>query len=299
MAKKPVIVFFGSPVFGKLILGRLVEEGFKVAAVVTQPDRSQGRGKKRLPTPVKSFAKEHKITAYTPENKRQLTNLKTKLKRLKPDLFVVASYGLIIPGETLEIPAKGALNVHPSLLPKYRGATPIQAAILSGDAETGVTVMLMDERMDHGPVVAQERITLDPAETLATATVKLARLGGELLVKTIPDYLKGEIIPQPQNHEEATYTKLLKKDDGKIGWGSSNEKIERMLRAYQPWPGVWTTVGEMTEQLDRELNNQRHKNLKLKILAAHLENGAIVIDTLQVEGKRPISFQDFIKGYLA
>ena len=299
MAKNPVIVFFGSPVFGKVVLNKMIGEGFKVAAVVTQPDRSQGRGKKRLPTPVKSLAKEKKITVYTPENKSQLKKLKTRLKKLKPDLFVVASYGLIIPEGTLEIPAKGSLNVHPSLLPSYRGATPIQAAILNGDTETGVTIMLMDERMDHGPLVAQKKVALEPDETLATATVKLAHLGGELLVKTIPNYLKGEIIPQPQNHEKATYTKLLKKEDGKISWGSSNEKIERMLRAYQPWPGVWTTVGELAEQLDRDLKNQRHKNLKLKILAAHLENGAIVMDTMQVEGKKPISFQDFIKGYLA
>ncbi len=298
MAKKPRIVFFGSPAFGQVILKRLLED-FAVAGVVTQPDRSRGRGRKRLPTPVKSFAKENKITAYNPENKKQLRDLKARLKRLKPDVFAVASYGMIIPQEILEIPKRGTFNVHPSLLPKYRGPSPIHATILHGDEKTGVTIMLMDEKMDHGPILAQKEIPISPEETTLTLTAKLAYFGSDLLVETIQRLLKDGITPQPQDHEKATYTKLIKKKDGHVDWDRmGNENIERMIRAYQPWPGVWTTVGEMADQLEQELRNKKHKNLKLKILAAHLENGVLALDRVQVEGKKPISLTDFGKGYL-
>jgi methionyl-tRNA formyltransferase len=299
MAKKPRIVFFGSPAFGQVILKSLLEKNFNVVAVVTQPDRSRGRGKKRLPTPAKSFAKENKITIYDPKNKKQLGDLEAKLKSIKPDVFAVASYGLIIPQRILEIPSKGVLNVHPSLLPKYRGPSPIQAAILHGDEETGITVMLVDEEMDHGPILSQKLIPISSRETTPTLTAKLAYFGGDLLIETIGKWLKDKIAPQPQNHEKATYTKLIKKEDGHIDWNKmGNENIERMIRAYQPWPGVWTTVGEMANQLEQNLRNQKHKNLKLKLLEAHLENGVLALDTVQVEGKKPISLTDFVKGYL-
>ncbi|MEX0587434.1 MAG: methionyl-tRNA formyltransferase, partial [Patescibacteria group bacterium] len=222
-----------------------------------------------------------------------------KLLAERPQLFVVASYGMIIPPETLEIPEKGALNVHPSLLPKYRGASPIQAAILNGDLETGVTIMQMDEKMDHGPLLSQKKVTLDAAETTPTAMVKLAQFGGELLTRTIPGYLNGKIPPRPQDHDLATFTKLIKKDDGKVNWQENNIQIERMVRAFNPWPGVWTTVGEMAEQLDRELKNQRRQNLRLKVLQAHLENGTLSLDAVQVEGKNPTPFTEFLNGYLA
>lgn len=295
---RPRIIFFGTPVFGQIVLQKLQDENFNVVAVVTQPDRPVGRDQKLTPSPVKTFAKEHKIKIFTPADKDELLTVNRKLAKLKPTLFVVASYGMIVPPETLQIPEKGALNVHPSLLPKYRGASPIQAAILNGDTETGVTIMLMDEQMDHGPVVSQEKTAFSPAETTTTAMVKLAQVGGEFLVKTIPAYLEGKINPRPQDHTQATYTKLVKKDNGHINWQDNNIQVERMARAYNPWPGVWTTVGEMAEQLDRELKNQRHQNLRLKILQAHLENGTLSLDAVQVEGKNPITFSDFTKGYL-
>jgi len=266
---RPRIIFFGTPVFGQIVLRKLSDDNFNVVAVVTQPDRPVGRDQKLTPSPVKTFAKENKIKIFSPADKGELSTINRKLAKLKPTLFVVASYGMIVPSETLLIPEKGALNVHPSLLPKYRGASPIQAAILNGDTETGVTIMLMDEQMDHGPIVSQEKIALSPAETTATAMAKLAQVGGKILVRTIPVYLEGKLNPRPQDHTQATYTKLVKKDNGRVNWQDNNIQVERMARAYNPWPGVWTTVGEMAEQLDRELKNQRHQNLRLKILQAH------------------------------
>ena len=295
---RPRIIFFGTPLFGQIILQKLRSENFHIVAVVSQPDRPIGRDQKLTPSPVKTFAKEHKIPILTPADKEELLTTNRKLEKLKPALFVVASFGMIIPPETLHIPEKGALNVHPSLLPKYRGASPIQAAILNGDTETGVTVIQMDEQMDHGPILSQEKTALGSTETTATAMKKIAQLGGNLLTKTIPPYLAGKIIPQPQDHTQATYTKLIKRDNGRINWGENNAKVEQMIRAFNPWPGVWTTVGEMAEQLDRELKNRRHQNLRLKILQAHLENGTLSLNSVQVEGKNPITFPDFTKGYL-
>ena len=292
------IIFFGTPLFGQIVLKKLLEEKFNIAAIVTQPDRPVGREGEKIASPVKTLAQEHKIKIFTPASKEELLAAGSRLLALKPALFVVASYGMIIPAETLAIPKRGALNVHPSLLPKYRGASPIQAAILAGESETGLTIMLMDEKMDHGPLLAQEKIPLGSLETAPEALNKLALAGGELLVRTIPRYLEDKIIPKEQDHEQATFTKLISKEDGKVNWSDSNIRIERMVRAYRPWPGVWTTVGEMAEQIDRELKNQRHKNLRLKILQTHGENGTISLDLVQVEGKNPISFADFTKGYL-
>src|SRR3990170_1816171 len=178
---KPRLIFFGTPLFGQVVLQKLLDENFNVVAIVTQPDRPVGRDQKLTPSPVKTLAKERKIKVFTPASKTELLATGSRLLALKPDLFVVASYGMIIPQEILELPEKGALNVHPSLLPKYRGASPIQAAILNGETETGVTIILMDEQMDHGPILAQEKIALDPAETTSTAMSKLAQFGSEIL----------------------------------------------------------------------------------------------------------------------
>ncbi len=313
------IVFFGTPYFGKVVLEKLLEAEAKIVGVVTQPDRPIGREQKMTPSPVKLLAsarggsspeanaprehasggKEHALPVFTPASKSELLTLNSKLSTLKPTLFVIAAYGMIIPSETLNIPKHGVLNVHPSLLPKYRGASPIQAAILRGETETGATIMLADEEMDHGPILTQQKIPLVSNETASSLTEKLARLGGKLLTETIPAYLNGKIVPQPQNRELATFTKLIQKEDGKINWEMSNELIERMVRAYTPWPGVWTTIGELADQLDQELRSPKHRDLKLKILAAHLENGTLSLDLVQVEGRKPISFTDFAKGYLA
>lgn len=295
---RPRIIFFGTPEFGRIILEALLNAKSSVVAVVTQPDRPVGRDQKLLPTPVKAFAKENKIPVLTSENKEKLLAIRHKLLALKPDLFVVAAYGQILPPEVLAIPKKGAINVHPSLLPKYRGASPIQGAILNGERETGVTIMLVDEKMDHGPILSQVSIPIATDETTPTLTLKLARLGADLLVKTIPRYLSGKISPKEQDHRLATYTKLLVKEDGLISWSMNNLEIERRIRAYNPWPGVWTTVGEMADQLERVVKNPNQTNLRLKLLSAAVEDGALSIQTVQVEGRKPNTLSEFVNGYL-
>lgn len=295
---KPRIVFFGTPEFGRVILETLLEPKLSVVGVVTQPDRPFGRDQKLLSSPVKILGEEHKIPVFTPVDKKELLAVRHKLQALKPDLFIVAAYGLILPPEILAIPAKGALNVHPSLLPKYRGASPIQGAILDGDRETGVTIILMDEKVDHGPILAQKTAPINPAETTPTLSVKLAQLGGQLLVRTIPSWLAGKITPREQDHSQATFTKLLEKEDGKVNWVMSNTEIERMIRALNLWPGVWTTVGEMADQLEREVKNPSQTNLRLKLLSAAVEDGALSLQTVQVEGRKPVSFSEFVNGYL-
>lgn len=159
--------------------------------------------------------------------------------------------------------------------------------------------MALDEKMDHGPILAQARAPLAPGETTPTLLAKLAALGGKLLVKTIPKYLTGKVAPKTQDDTKASYTKLITREDGKVNWTQNNTQIERMIRAYFPWPGVWTTVGEMADQLDREAKKPAQSTLRLKILQAAVEDSALSIKTVQVEGKNPTSLSEFINGYLA
>ncbi|MEA3272416.1 MAG: methionyl-tRNA formyltransferase [Patescibacteria group bacterium] len=188
------------------------------------------------------------------------------------DIAVVAAYGHIIPKKILEIPKFGFLNIHPSLLPKYRGPSPIQNAILNGDKETGVSIMLLDKKMDSGPILAQKKVKINENETYETLRNRLAEIGAKLLIKTLLDYVSGKIKPKPQNHKKATYTKLLKREDGKIDWSKPAEEIERMVRAYHPWPGTWT-----------ELNGKRLK---------------IILNRVQLEGKKEMSLDEFLRGYV-
>jgi len=217
----------------------------------------------------------------------------------KPDVGVLASYGKILPSEILAIPKYGILNIHPSLLPKYRGASPVQAAILAGDKETGVSIIKMDEKVDHGPIVAQfaEKILLtDTAESLYQ---HLFTSGAEVLLTILPAYLKDQIELRQQNDSQSTYTKKLTRDDGKIDWKKPDEYLERFIRAMSPWPGSWTMIGILPISSDR---GGSVKLRQLKILRAHLENLSpdtchLIPDLVQLEGKKPVSFKQFQEGY--
>ena len=210
MANNIKYIFFGTPEFATIILEKLMKSGYKPIAVFRDP--------------------------------KELTSvLIEKLEHLKPDLAVIAAYGKILPKEILDIPRFGFINVHPSLLPKYRGASPIQCAILNGDKETGVTIMKIDKKMDHGPILAYSKWLIANSDTYESLSKKLAKFGAELLVKTMSDYISGKIKPIEQEHEKATYTKIIKKEDGKIDWIKSAIEIERMTRGYYPWPSTWTT----------------------------------------------------------
>jgi len=196
-------------------------------------------------------------------------------------LLIVASYGEIIPKEVLEIPKHGSLNVHPSLLPKYRGASPIQTALLNGDKTTGVTLMVMDEKMDHGPIVAQEKVEIPEGVKYKELEVILGKKGAELLEKTLDNYLDGKIKPKEQNHKKATFTKILKRDDGKVSLNDDPEEIERKSRALDPWPGIYIIW----------------KGKRIKLLEVAVEDNKLIIKKVQPEGKKEMSFEDFLRGH--
>jgi len=276
---KPLkIVFMGTPDFSETILKRLVRSPYKPYLVITETDKPGGRGNTLISQPVKLLALNEGIEIWQPN---RLSSIEEDLKQLNPDLCIVAAYGKIIPKSILDIPKYGSINVHPSLLPKYRGASPIQAAILNNDKYTGVTIMKMDEKMDHGPILSQAELLIHPRPTTEVLSKNLAKIGANLLVKTIYFYITKKIKPHAQKHDKATFVKLIKKEDGLINWNKSALEIDAKIRAYNPWPGAFTFV-----------NGKR-----LKISLAHLENNKLIIDKVQMEGKNEISFADFLRGY--
>lgn len=272
------IVFFGSDTFSLPILEKLVESSFQVVAVVCESDKRAGRGDETAVSPVKTFALKQGIAVFSPKEAKEITSL---LQQLKPDLLVLASYGKILPASALAVPVYGCLNVHPSLLPKYRGATPLQTAILNGDKETGVTLMTMVAQVDAGGIVKQAKISLDSSETTQSLKTKLAALGAELLIAQLPAYLAGQATIQAQDPSQVTATKKLTKEMGEIDWTKSALEIDRIIRAYNPWPGSYTTLGTK----------------RLKVLAAHIEADQLQLDEVQLEGKNPTNWPDFVRGY--
>lgn len=265
------IIFMGTPEFSATILTALLNSDYEIAAVITNPDAPVGRKQILTPSPVKVVAEKNKIPIIQPE----------KMRDFNVDLAIVAAYGKIIPKHILDIPRYGTINVHPSLLPKYRGASPIQNAILNGDKKTSVTIMKLDKEMDHGPILAQEEFPIADSDTYESLSQKLAMMGAELLTKTIPDYVSGKIKPVEQKHAEATYTKIIKKEDGKIDWSKSAAEIERMIRAFYPWPTAWTTWNSKV----------------LKILEAEVRNEKLAIKKLQLEGGKILSIKEFLNGH--
>ncbi len=275
-------VFFGTSEFAAIILERLIKSGYKPLAEFRNP-------------------------------KESVSVLIEKLKNLKPDLAIIAAYGKILPKEILDIPSRGFINVHPSLLPKYRGASPIQMAILNGDKETGVTIMAVNEEIDHGPVLAYSKWLIADSDTYESLSKKMAEVGAELLLKIIPDYILGKIKPVEQDHSKATYTKIIKKEDGKINWLESAEEIERMTRAFYPWPGAYTKLKIKNEKfkiikiIEVETILQYSDVLKYspgKVLLTDKNelivkcgNGALIIKKLQLEGGKILIAKEFLNGH--
>ena len=272
------IVFIGTSEFGAIILDGLIKNNYKPILVITMPDKPAGRKQVLTPSAVKKGAKLLKIrVGYDLE----------EIKEIKPDLIITAAYGKIISKKVLEIPKYGALNIHPSLLPKYRGPSPIQTAILNGDKKTGVTIMLMDQEMDHGQIIAQNKYKLRENITYKELEKILANQGAKLLIETLPQWIKGEIKAKEQNHFKASYTKIIKKEDGKIDWKKPVQEIERQIRAFDPWPGTFTFI------------KKGDKKIRVKILQAELsKNNQLIIKKLQPEAKKPMSFEEFKKGYI-
>ena len=235
------LVFIGTPEFAVPSLRRLAEAGHKISAVITQQDRPAGRGRNVVPPPVKRAADDLGIPVHQPETLRD-ANVLTLLRALAPEVMVVVAYGQILRQEVLDVAPRGVVNVHPSLLPRWRGASPIAGAILGGDEETGVSIMVMDAGMDSGPVLAQTRVAITPEDTTGSLTESLANAGAGLLVETLPGWISGKIEPRPQDDSLATSTRLARKEDGAIDWTLAARDIWRRVRAYNPWPGAHTTL---------------------------------------------------------
>jgi len=231
------IIFMGTPEFGAIILEELIKAGYKPILVVTASDKPVGRKQIITPPPVKVLAEKYGIPVLQPG---KIQNTKYEIQNTKPDLIIVAAYGQILPKEILEIPKNGSLNVHPSLLPKYRGPTPIQTAILNGDKKTGVTIILMDEKIDHGPIINQRALEIEKNETATTLQNKLAEFGASLLLETIQKWQKGMLKTYPQDETKATYTKILTREDGRINWKKTAQALEKEVRAYTLWPESFT-----------------------------------------------------------
>jgi len=239
--KKPTIVFFGTPSFATDVLDELKAGGFLPSLIVTAPDAPQGRKLILTAPPVKEWAEQEDIPVLQPQTLRDDPEL-APLINSEWDLFIVASYGKILPETLLSLPKYGTLNVHPSLLPRFRGASPVRSAILADERTTGVSIMLMDEKLDHGPVVAQARVELEGADWPPRAQMfehLLAHAGGELLVETIPEWIKGEITPETQAHESATFSTKITKDMGHIDLQDDPYQNLLKIRAYDGWPGTY------------------------------------------------------------
>jgi methionyl-tRNA formyltransferase len=236
------LVFIGTPAFAVPSLHALVRDSHSIAAVITQPDRPAGRHKTPRPPPVKAAAVELGLPVLQPTSLRDGDTL-ARLRELSPEVIVVVAYGQILRQAVLDIPARGVVNVHPSLLPRWRGASPIPAAIIAGDERTGVTIMLMDAGMDSGPILTQTEAPIDDSDTTASLSDTLSQAGAQLLAETLPRWLAGEIEPQPQDESQATVCLLLRKEDGAIDWTLPASDIWRRVRAYNPWPGAFTSLG--------------------------------------------------------
>jgi methionyl-tRNA formyltransferase len=296
------VIFMGTPEFAVPSLRALVDAGYHVVAVVTQPDRPVGRSRKAVAPGVKQAAQELGLPVMQPEKLRP-PEVVASLRQLRPDLTVVAAYGEILRPNALEIPRYGNINVHASLLPKYRGAAPISAAILAGEPETGVTIMLMDVGMDSGPTLAQRATPISATATTPQLTARLAEIGASLLIETLPRYLSGALKPQPQDDAAATYTRPLQKDDGRIDWQQPAAQIARMVRAYYPWPSAFTTwQGKRLKLLATTLaDDAAHREPGLvyragqQILVA-TGAGGLALGQVQLEGRQAMEIKAFIAG---
>src|SRR4030042_4892131 len=235
---KERIIFMGPPEFAVPSLEALINSDYQVVAVYTQPDRRAGRGQQVTPSPVKHLALSQGIDVVQID-KFKVAGTVEKMAGLPPDLVVVAAFGLLLPPEVLNLPKLGCLNVHPSLLPRHRGASPVAAAILQGDEKTGVTIMLLDAGMDTGPILNQREVPISNEDTTGSLGVKLAKVGAQLLMDTLPLWIEGRIKPRPQDDGAARYSKMIKKEDGEIDWRLSAQELWRRVRAFDPWPGCY------------------------------------------------------------
>ncbi len=299
------VILMGTPQFAVAPLRHLVLEGYLVEAVYTRPDRPAGRGRSPLPPPVKRVALEYQLPVYQPASLKNAAVI-DGIAKLRPDCIVVAAYGQLVPPPVLEIPRFGCLNLHPSLLPRYRGASPVPAAILAGDDFTGVSVMLMDAGLDTGPLLARSQIPISPADTGGTLTARLSGLAARLLPEVLSRRARGDITSRPQEEAEASFTRPLTKREGEIDWSRPASEISRGVRAFYPWPGAYSRWRGKRLGIIEAVPLAGIRNAAVgEVVALGGEGAEIGISTgsgvlkvlkLQLEGKRALPAAEFARG---
>ncbi len=301
----PEIIFMGTPDFSVPALEALVENGHNVLSVVTQPDRPKGRGKKIVPPPVKTVAVEFGLEVLQPENASD-ENFCGLIRQRDPDLLIVVAFGQVLKGNLLKIPRCGAINIHASLLPKYRGAAPIQRAILNYETVTGLTSMRMDEGLDTGPILLQEEISIHRDETAGELHDRLALLSGPFLLKTLNEMAENRLTERPQNNEQATYAPKLDRSISEVNWNKSASEISAIIRALDPWPGAFTTFkGKRVKLFSSSIEGEgridlypgRVSGLSEEALYVETGEGIVVIRELQLPGKGRLAAGDFLRGF--
>lgn len=303
---KPKILFMGTPEFAIPSLEKLLNNGYPIVAVVTQPDRPKGRGRKLIPPPVKTLAEAHRIPVFQPEQVRE-TEFVDTFREISPDMMVLAAFGQLIPTEILDMPPIGCLNVHPSLLPKYRGAAPINWALINGEKKTGVTIMLMNEGLDTGDILLQEEADIGPAEVYDELHDRLAQLGAELLIKTIEDIVAGTIIRVPQDSPQATYAPLLTKDIAYITWDKSADEIVNLVRGLSSDPGAYSFLREKKMKIFRAVagkagvSGEKEPGKIGQLMESGLQiaakDGHVYLQNVQLEGKKRMPIDAFLRGF--
>ncbi len=301
------LVFMGTPEFAVPVLRALADAEHDVAAVYTRPDRRAGRGSRMAAPPVKRAALELGLCVRQPASLRRDEEAQREIRELAPDAIVVAAYGLFLPPDTLSAPKLGCVNIHPSLLPRYRGPSPVVTALLNGDESTGVTLMLPDEGMDTGPILAVRETSIGADEDAQTLTARLFEMGATLLVETLPAWERGEVRAVAQDDALASVTSLVQREDGRIDWGQPAVRVERMTRAYSPWPSAFTTWrGSTLKVVSARARVAEAGDAESPGLVIALEDGRIGVRTgdgvlellrVQLAGRAESDARDFARGY--
>ena len=299
------ILFMGTPEFAVTLLEHLMLNQFQVVAVYTQPDKPAGRGRSLVPQPMKKAALIRKLPVVQPTSLKE-AEVVAELAGFHPDVIVVAAFGQILPQSVLDIPRYGCINIHPSLLPRFRGASPVAAVILAGDELTGVSLMLMDSGLDTGPILAQEQVSVSPQDTTGSLSTKLSQIAVQLLPEVLLRWTGGEITPQPQNEAEATYSAPITKEEGEINWHLSAVEIWRRVRAFQPWPGSYTRWGGKRLEIIEAVPLPEGGSLAVgQVVALNKEGAAFGVNTgdgilsvlkVQLEGKQAMPAAEFVRG---
>lgn len=296
------VIFMGTPDFSVGTLEALIAAGHEITLAVTQPDKPKGRGKSMQYPPVKEAALAHGIEVYQPRRVREPECIEY-LRKYEADIIVVVAFGQILPKEILEMPKYGCINVHASLLPKYRGAAPIQWAVINGEKVTGVTTMRMAEGIDTGDMILKEEVELDAEETGGSLFDRLAKTGGELCVKTLTAIENGTATYTPQNHEEATHTTMIKKQLGEMDWTKSAQELERLVRGLNPWPSAYTHLNGKTLKiwktsvLEKETGKEPGTiEVGKSTIAVQTGKGMLQLEEIQLEGKKRMQTDAFLRG---